>query len=143
MPTIARPVLQPMLGDVDDHRPRTRWAVVTTPEVPGLAAIVEDIAPGDRIPLHTHPHEEAIFIASGRARVRVGADEQDVEAGAVILVPAHTAHGTRNEGTAAVRVHAVFPSTTIGITYLDRNPAPGTEADRPQPPSTVDLRSGW
>jgi len=143
MPTIARPLLQPMLGDVDDHRPASSWAIVTTPEVRGLAAIVEDIAPGDRIPLHTHPHEEAIFIASGRARVRVGDDEQDAEAGAVILVPADTPHGTRNTSPEVVRVYAAFPSTTIGIEYLERNPAPGTEADKPQPPSTVDLRRGW
>lgn len=132
-----------MIGDVDDHRPKTSWAIVTSPDVHGLAAIVEDIAPGDRIPLHTHPQEEAIFVASGRARVRVSDDEQDVEAGAVILVPANTPHGTRNESAAAVRVHAIFPATTIGITYIERNPAPGTEEDAPQPAFEVDLRAGW
>jgi hypothetical protein len=38
-----------MVGDPDDHRPATRWAVLT--DQPGgvehLAAIVEEIAPGD------------------------------------------------------------------------------------------------
>lgn len=139
----TRPVLAPMIGDVDDHRPRTRWAVVTSPDVAGLAGIVEDIAPGDRIPLHTHPEEEVLFIASGAARVRVGDDEQDVGAGAVVLVPANTAHGTRNTSADVVRVYAAFPATSIGIAYLERNPAPGTEADAPRPAYTVDLRSGW
>lgn len=143
MPIVARPTPRPMIGDIDDHRPNTSWAIVTSPDVHGLAAIVEDIAPGDRIPLHTHPQEEAIFVASGRARVRVSDDEQDVEAGAVILVPANTPHGTRNESAAAVRVHAIFPATTIGITYIERNPAPGTEEDAPQPAFEVDLRAGW
>ena len=143
MAIIARPALRPMIGDIDDHRPNTSWAIVTAPDVEGLAAIVEDIAPGDRIPLHTHPQEEAIFVASGRARVRVGDDEQEVDAGAVILVPANTPHGTWNDSAAAVRVHAVFPATPLGITYLQRNPAPGTEGDPPQPAFDVDLRSGW
>ena len=135
--------MQAMVGDPDDHRPHSRWALVTDPEVEGLAAIVEDIAPGDHIPLHVHPQEEAIFITSGHARVRVGDDEREVAAGAVILVPAGTPHGTRNDSTGVVRVHAVFAGTTIGITYLERNPAPGTEADAPQPPLTIDLRGGW
>jgi len=138
-----RPTLQPMVGDLDDHRPGSRWALVADPEVRGLTAIVEDIAPGDRIPLHTHPQEEAIVIASGQAHVRVGDEEREVEAGAVLLVPAGMPHGTRNTSSEAVRVYAVFPATTIGIAYLERNPAPGTEADPPQPPFDVDLRGAW
>ena len=135
--------MQAMVGDPDAHRPHSRWALVTDPEVDGLAAIVEDIAPGDRIPLHAHPEVEAIFIASGQARVRIGDDERDVAAGAVMLVPANTPHGTRNTSSEVVRVHAVFPATTIGITYLERNPAPGTEAESAQAPFAVDLRGSW
>ncbi len=135
--------MQPMVGDPDDHRPHSRWALVTDPEVEGLAAIVEDIAPGDHIPLHVHPQEEAIFITSGQARVRIGDDERDVAAGAVMLVPANTPHSTRNTSGEVVRVHAVFPATTIGIAYLERNPAPGTEADSAKGPFTVDLRGSW
>lgn len=138
-----QPVLEPMIGDVDDHRPNTGAALVTDAQVQGLAVVVEDIAPGDRIPLHTHPQEEAIVIAAGSAHVRVGDDERDVQAGAVLLVPANTPHGTRNTSAGPVRVYAFFPATAIGIEYLERNPAPGTEADAPQPPFTVDLRIGW
>jgi hypothetical protein len=35
----------------------------------------------------------------------------------------------------------VFPATTIVIAMLERNPAPGTEGDRPRS-SRYDLRTG-
>ena len=40
-----------------------------------------------------------------------------------------------------VRIHAMFPSEQIGIRYLERNPAPGTEGEPPQPAFTIDVRS--
>ena len=36
---------------------------------------------------------------------------------------------------------AFFPTTTIDIEYLDRNPAPGTEGDPPQPPVVYSARA--
>jgi hypothetical protein len=61
----------------------------------------------------------------------------------MILVPGGTPHGTRNDSVGIVRVCAVFPATTVDISYLERNPAPGTEGAPPRPTFTVDLRSGW
>jgi quercetin dioxygenase-like cupin family protein len=133
-----------MVGDPDDHRPATRWAVLT--DRPGgvehLAAIVEEIAPGDRIPLHTHPIDEVVLYRSGEATVTLGEESRTVEDGAVVFIPAQTPHGTVNDGAATVRIFAVYPATTVGIRYLERNPAPGTEGDEPQPPMTYDLRTG-
>jgi uncharacterized cupin superfamily protein len=74
--------------------------------------------------------------------VRVDAETHRVGAGDVVIVPAGAAHGTRNVGTGFVRLHAVFPSHRIDITYLERNPAPGTEGDAPQAPVVWDTRSG-
>lgn len=139
MGIVRRPRFEPVIGDVDDHRPNTSWAIVTDRDVNGLTVIIEDIAPGDRIPLHTHPSEEALIVASGAPRVRVGRDQHVVGPGAVMLVPAGTPHGARNETDEVVRVHAVFPTRRIGITYLERNPAPGTWAHPPQPPFELDL----
>ncbi len=47
-----------MIGDPDDHRPASSWRLVVDPDdaagrVDGLALIEEEIAVGDRIPLHT------------------------------------------------------------------------------------------
>jgi len=35
----------------------------------------------------------------------------------------------------------MFPSEVIGIEYLERNPAPGTESESPQPPASLDVRA--
>jgi quercetin dioxygenase-like cupin family protein len=139
---------EPMVGDPDDHRPNTTWALVVDPArddepyVAGLTLLFERIAPGDRIPLHTHPIDELLVIDDGAGEARVGDECRRVSAGTAIFVPAGKPHGTRNVGPGTLRLHAVFPTSRIGITYLERNPAPGTEDDPPQPPVIFDARTG-
>lgn len=133
-------------SDPDDFRPSSHWAVLVDPgrndaRVDDITLIVEEIAAGDRIPLHTHPISEVIVILEGSPEVTLGDDTRQVGPGTVVFIPAGTAHGTRNAGTSPVRIHAMFPSEQIGIEYLERNPAPGTEADAPQPAFTIDARA--
>lgn len=132
--------------DPDDFRPHSRWAVlvdpgVTTGHVADITVIIEEIAPGDRIPLHTHPVNEVIVVVAGTPDVTLGDETRRVGPGAVVFIPAGTVHGTRNAGSEPVGIHAMFPSEQIGIRYLERNPAPGTEGDEPQPAFTIDARA--
>ena len=134
-------------SDPDDYRPSSRWALLVDPggqseaRVDDITLIVEVIAPGDRIPLHTHPINEVIAILEGTPEVTLGENTREVGPGAIVFIPADTPHGTRNAGTSPVRLHAMFPSEEIGIRYLERNPAPGTESDAPQPAFTIDVRA--
>ena len=134
-----------MVGDPDDHRPNTSWAMVVdpvsvdTPYVTDLLVVLEQIASGDRIPLHTHPHDEAIVIARGKAEVRLADHLRIVGENAVAMVPKGVAHSIRAVD-GAVRINAFFPTTRIGIAYLERNPAPGTEGQLPAPPYEIDVR---
>ena len=46
--------LGPMVGDADDHRPTSSWAVLADPgdaagRVDGLTVIIESIGPGDDV----------------------------------------------------------------------------------------------
>ena len=59
----------------------------------------------------------------------------------MIFIPAGTPHGTANNRDRPLQIHAVFPALVIEIAMLERNPAPGTEADRPRR-SRYDLRTG-
>lgn len=133
-------------SDPDDYRPQSRWAVLVDSgdgretQVHSIAVIFEVIAPADRIPLHTHPIDEVIVIDEGRATVRLGDETREVGSGTVIFIPASTPHGTSNESAEPVRLHAMFPAERIGINYLERNPAPGTEGAPPQPPFEIDAR---
>lgn len=132
--------------DPDDYRPDSELAVVIDPArssgafVDGLTVFYERIAPGDRIPRHEHTIEEVLFLDEGRLEVALGDERRVVEPGAVVFIPARTAHGFRNVGEGEARIHAVFPSREIAIRYLERNPAPGTEGDDPAPPIALDVR---
>ena len=134
-------------SDPDDFRPDSRWALLVDPggtserHVDDITLIVEEIAPGDRIPLHTHPINEVIVIVEGDPEVTLGDEIRTLGPGGVVFIPAGTPHRTRNGTTSPVRVHAMFPSERIGIEYLERNPAPGTEDDPPQPAVTIHARA--
>ncbi len=136
---------EPLIDDPDDYRPNSEFALLADPERPdgtfvkGMSALFETCAPGDRIPLHTHPIEEIIVIEEGAAEVFLGDERRTVSAGAVVFIPTGVAHGMRNAGEANLRLHAVFASATITLEYLERNPAPGTESDPPQPPLSIDV----
>lgn len=146
MSIVEGATLSPMVGDADDHRPRSSWALIVDPgdengRVDSLALIEEEIAPGDSIPLHTHDVDEAITILAGTADARLGAERRRIGPGAVVFIPAGTPHGTVNPSDEPVRIHASFPTTTIVIAMLERNPAPGTEDDAPGT-ARYDLRTG-
>jgi quercetin dioxygenase-like cupin family protein len=89
-----------------------------------------------------HRIDEVLLYHSGEADVRVGETVYAVRAGDIVVVPAGAPHGTRNVGAEVVRLHAVFPSHRIDMQYLERNPAPGTEGDEPQPGVIWDTRTG-
>ena len=146
MSIVDRTPREPMVGDPDDHRPDSAWRLVVDPgdangRVDGLAVIEEAIGVGDRIPLHTHDVDEVIAIIDGAGQARLGDGLRQVGPGSVVFIPANVAHGTSNSGDSPLLIVAVFPSTSIDIRMLERNPAPGTEADAPRW-LRYDLRTG-
>lgn len=137
--------LEPMVGDPDDHRPESRWRLVTDPgDAHGrvdIPLIYEEIAPGDAIPLHRHPIDEVIVFQDGDVEGRIGDDRFRITAGMTAFVPRGAAHGWTNVGARPARIIAIFPQSTVRMEMLERNPAPGTEG---KAPSNVeyDLRTG-
>ena len=137
---------EPMVGDPDDHRPSSEWALVVDPggsagRVDRLAVIVERVGPGDRIPAHIHQVDEVI-LPEGPGRFRLGDEVRSVDAGTVVFIPAGAVHGLQNNGDQPLPMRAVFPTTKVWLRYVERNPAPGTETDQPGGPLTYDLRTG-
>ena len=134
-----RPLTDP--DDPDDWRPNSLFALVADPET-DVAVIAEKVAAGDAIPLHVHRIDEVIAYLSGEAEVRVGDDLYEVKGGDLVFIPAGRVHGTRNLGRDVVEIRAFFPSARLDITYVERNPAPGTEGDAPQSGVLYDARTG-
>ena len=134
-------------ADPDDWRPNSRLAVVVDPRnedrpyIDRMVVLVEEIAPGGRIPLHEHTVDEVLFIDAGAGEIRLADDVERVGAGAIAFIPAGVVHGMRNVGDGLLRIHAGFPTGAITIRYHERNPAPGTESDPPQPPTAIDVRA--
>ena len=145
MTVVGPGALEPMVGDPDDHRPESRWRLITDPgDAHGrvdIPVIFEEIAPGDAIPLHRHPIDEVVIFQEGAIEGRIGADTLEITAGMTAFVPHGVAHGWKNVGHEVAKVIAIFPQSRVGIEMLERNPAPGTEG---RAPSTLeyDLRTG-
>ena len=76
MGVVDRLEFQPLAdpGDPDDWRPSSRWGLASDPRA-SLAVITEEIAQGDRIPLHRHRIDEVLLYHSGTAVVRIGDDD--------------------------------------------------------------------
>lgn len=149
MAILPNPPLTPLAeaGDPDDYRVHSTWSgplvdpVSNAGYVQSLCVVLERIAPGERIPLHRHRIDEVIVVESGEVEMRVGSDTRVISGRSVVFVPAGVEHGAGNLGTEDAIYTAVFPATAIDIEYLERNPAPGTEADPPQPPAIYDARA--
>src|SRR5947209_6771873 len=142
MGIVDPPELRPMTDEVDDYRPRSRWAFAVDPaEQVDFGVIYELIAPGDRIPRHRHSVDELVLIVDGDAEVVLGEETRRVAGGATVFVPAGVVHGTRNVGDTDVRFVAVFATTVIDMDLVERIPMPGTE-DREAVPTEWNMRTG-
>jgi quercetin dioxygenase-like cupin family protein len=131
--------------DPDDHRPDTTWAIAVDPGsaagvVREVAVLSERCAVGDAVPLHTHPIDEVVVVVSGESEFTIGDERRSLRAGGIAFIPAGVPHSNRNAGDEALVFHCFFPSETIEVAMLDRNPRPGTEGDSPQPPFSFDAR---
>ena len=53
------------------------------------------IAPGAEVPEHTHPHEQAGHVASGRVQFRIGDLDRELGPGDSYLIPGDLPHRVR------------------------------------------------
>lgn len=60
--------------------------------VPAMSAGVYVLPAGGADPQQPHKQDEMYYVVRGRARMRIGPEEQDVSAGSVIFVEAEVAH---------------------------------------------------
>lgn len=134
--------LEPVVDDPDDYRPASRSAFAVDPErAVDFGVIWEEVAPGDRIPLHRHALDELVLVLDGDLEFTYDGERLAAGAGSTVFVRGGVVHGARNPGQATVRYVAVFASTTIDIDMIERVPKPGTEDAAPSH-TEWDMRGG-
>ena len=67
-----------------------------------------ELAPGCRIPEHSHPHEQAGLVLSGRLRFRIGDEERNTGPGDAFLIPPNVVHEGEVFGAETCRVLDIF-----------------------------------
>ena len=78
---------------------------ITGEESRAACVCMIEIAPGSEVPVHTHEAEvDSIFVVQGRGEAYVNGDWRPIEPGDYLYVPAQGEHGTRNTGTAPLRL---------------------------------------
>jgi len=68
-----------------------------------FSAYIVNAKPGQGPPLHTHPYVEVAFTIEGCATITIGDDTREVEAGAIVIIPANTPHRFVNSGDKTLR----------------------------------------
>ena len=84
--------------------------IKVSPPAPGrFAMIVQEMAPGSRVPVHLHEREdEIIFIQRGAGTATIGTERVTLRAGSTLFVPQGTWHGGENSGTETLVWVAIY-----------------------------------
>ena len=81
------------------------------------AVVYFEIAPGDRLPLHTDSAEEILYIVAGEVEAQVGDEHGRLSAGDLAVIPAMVPHGAVNVGDETVKVVGFFSEAEITSTF--------------------------
>lgn len=101
---------------------------------PEFFMMISDIAPGQSIPPHSHPHsDEILFVRDGVGVAVLDGKEAVVRSGATIYMPRNTSVRLRNTGSTPLRLIAIFSQPGYE-NYMREISVPEDEA---APPLTV------
>jgi quercetin dioxygenase-like cupin family protein len=112
-----------------EGEPAARWSSAAGHSANGSASSLLEVPPGCRLARHTDSAEEVIVVASGRARVTVGAESCELGSGGVAVVPECVPHLVENAGDTPLRFVAVYASAQVVTTYAVEI-QPGGERER-------------
>jgi quercetin dioxygenase-like cupin family protein len=115
-------------GD-DDARWRSATATGPSRGARASGSSLLEVPPGCRLPRHTDSAEETIVVLAGRALVQVGAEQGEVPAGALALVPQDVPHEVRNAGDDTLRFLALYASADV-VTRYEREVQPDGSRER-------------
>jgi quercetin dioxygenase-like cupin family protein len=74
-----------------------------------------DLQPGQRLPEHTHDHEEVFHVLSGSITVSLDGEETLLGPGDTVMVPPGVSHFSYADGSLASAILAMMPVGTVMI----------------------------
>jgi quercetin dioxygenase-like cupin family protein len=77
------------------------------------------IDPGETVPEHSHPHEQAGYLVEGVLTFLVGGEELVVRAGDSYVVPGDESHGVENRGDVPARGVDIFAPPRTNPDWLE------------------------
>jgi quercetin dioxygenase-like cupin family protein len=80
------------VGDIADERVRRGNSYLEFLRVASMSAGVYVLAPGSVDRQSLHQQDELYYVLGGKARMRAGAQDQEVRQGTLVFVPAHVEH---------------------------------------------------
>jgi quercetin dioxygenase-like cupin family protein len=83
-----------------------------------FSAYIVTAKPGQGPALHKHPYVEVAFVIEGSARITVGDEEREVQAGGIAVIPANTPHRFVNSGDSVLRQIDIHASSNFIQTNL-------------------------
>jgi len=86
----------------------------------GVSLIFVDAPPGAGVSAHRHAYEEVFVVQDGRATFTVDAEELEVAAGEILVVPAGVTHAFRNSGAGPLRQVDIHVSPRFVTEWLER-----------------------
>lgn len=97
----------------------SRQVLIGPDEGPNFALRRFIMEPNGGIPAHTNTVEHEQYVLRGRARIGVGGEEYDVEAGSVVLIPAGVPHWYKVVGNEPFEFICVVPNLPDEIQFVE------------------------
>jgi mannose-6-phosphate isomerase-like protein (cupin superfamily) len=80
------------LDEVERRRAGLEWSYLEFLRVPSLSVAVYSLRAGEEDRQQPHMEDEVYYVASGRASIQVGDEDQVVRTGSIVFVPARVEH---------------------------------------------------
>lgn len=114
---------------------------VSPPGQGRFAMIVQEMAPGSRVPIHLHEREdEIIFIQRGSGRASIADQNVVLKPGSTLFVPQGTWHGGENTGGETLVWVAIYSPSGFEGYFREIGTTPGGAAPGPLTPDEREAR---
>ena len=99
----------------------TIQVLISAQEGPNFAMRKFSMKPGGGMPLHTNTVEHEQYVLGGRARIGIGEQVYEVQAGDVVFIPDGVPHFYENIGDELFEFLCIIPNKEDVIKIVDEN----------------------